>query len=123
VVVRIDPEAGRAWSDVEVAQLWTRLFPRKDEGDGKRALRIEHLAAGPVRLALVRSRLGSLSWLMRCLAEPIARRANAEDACKGRYWEGRFKCQALLDDAAVLAAMAYVDLNPVRAGVATELHE
>lgn len=124
VVVHVDPAVVANWSEEEVAQRWLRLFPVRERGEVDTEacrLRAQVLAGDPVRIAELRQRLSSLSWFMRCLSEPIARRANREDGCTGRFWEGRFKCQALLDDAAVLACMAYVDLNPIRAGLASSL--
>lgn len=124
VVLQVDPQAAKAWSDEEVAERWVRLFPvRVDEAIDERLCqeKVKRLQGDPERMAELRSRLGSLSWFMRCLNEPIARQANREDGCTGRFWEGRFKCQALLDEQAVLSCMAYVDLNPIRAGIVHDL--
>jgi REP element-mobilizing transposase RayT len=121
LVLRIDPGAAATWRDDEVAARWVRLFPPREDSDTAVEHKCQRLLSDPERLDLLRQRLGSLSWLMRCLVEPIARRANREDGCKGRFWEGRYKCQALCDERALLAAMAYVDLNPIRAGVADTL--
>lgn len=121
LVVAIDPGQTATWSDDEVAGRWVRLFPPRQDSEEAIGHKHQRLLNEPVRLSVIRRRLGSLSWLMRCLVEPIARQANREDGCKGRFWEGRYKCQALCDDRAALAAMAYVDLNPIRAGIADRL--
>ena len=124
VVVHVDPVGAAGWSDEAVAERWMRLFPARVDGvvDAEACrLKAWVLTGNAERIALLRQRLGDLSWFMRCVAEPLARLANQEDRCTGRFWEGRYRCQALLDDDAVLACMAYVDLNPVRAGIADDL--
>ena len=123
IVVHMDPTHVGTWDDETVVERWLTLFPpRNDSLHAREHKRLRILQDTPY-LAELRRRLGDLSWLMRCLAEPIARRANAEDRCKGRFWEGRYKCQLLCDTRAVLAAMTYVDLNPIRAGMATRLED
>mgnify|MGYP000205648615 CR=1 FL=1 len=121
VVLRLNPEQAAALGDDAVLERWRRLFglPVLVERyrQGLSASDVEAEAARE-RIATYRERLSDLSWFMRCLNEPIARWANAEDGVTGRFWEGRFKSQALLDEAAVLTCMSYVDLNPVRAAVA-----
>ena len=65
-----------------------------------------------------RLRLSDLSWLMARLAQRIATAANLEDCCTGRFWQGRYKSQELLDEASILACAMYVDLTPIRAAIA-----
>jgi hypothetical protein len=123
LVLHIDSGRAEAWSDEEVLRRWTRLF--RGPEPVRRWLADPGAPCGDgVRLAIqgyvetYRARLQDVSWFMRVLNETIARQANLEDGVTGRFWEGRFKSQALLDDQAVLTAMAYVDLNPIRAGLA-----
>ena len=123
IVVQLAPEAAATWSDADVAASWVRLFPPRHDDDEAIQTKCSRLVGDPERLQRIRARLCDLSWLMRCLAEPIARRANREDRCTGRFWEGRFKAQRLCDERALLAAMAYVDLNPMRAGITERLDE
>ena len=123
LVVQLAPDVAADWSDAEVAARWVRLFPpRHDSHEAVEAKR-QRLLRETERLRVIRSRLSNLSWLMRCLAEPIARQANREDHCKGRFRESRFKAQRLCDERALLAAMAYVALSPARAGVADGLED
>ncbi len=121
VILHVDTERAAEWSEQEVITRWERLFSlpvlvqRYLSQDA--ITRVEQETVSEL-LTKWRKRLQDISWFMRCLNEPIARQANQEDDCTGRYWEGRYKSQALLDEKALMACMAYVDLNPVRAGVA-----
>ena len=122
VVLHINKKQAKSWETREILQRWTQLFAGpylvqrylSDDVLGEAELLcVEEYAAE------YRSRLTDISWYMRCLNEHLARLANKEDNCKGRFWEGRYKSQALLDEAALLTCMAYVDLNPIRAKTAT----
>jgi hypothetical protein len=114
LVVEIDPGAPQQWNDEEVARRWLALSAKASDTDATLPTRIAQLAE-------LRECLGSLSWFMKYLKEPIARRANREDACKGCFWEAGFRSQALLDDTSILSSLVYVDLNPVGVGIAHDL--
>jgi REP element-mobilizing transposase RayT len=125
VVVQIMPKQAELWSDEEVAERYLWLCP----GDFRRRLRGIEVGSPPTpeeihdfihsenRAAKARAHLCSLSWFMAKLKEPIARRANKEDGREGHFWESRFKSVKILDPAALITTMAYVDLNPLRAGL------
>ena len=122
LVLYVDIEKIKNWSTDDVLERWHKLFKgtlltqkyqNKDELDKFQLAMVESTAD------IYRKRLMDISWFMRSLNEPIARQANKEDDCTGHFWEGRFKSQALLDEGALLSCMAYVDLNPIRAGISS----
>ncbi|MCH1927076.1 transposase [Shewanella sp. C32] len=124
LVLKIDVESQQALNSTEVIERWTQLFHppmlvarflKGDKLDKTLQLQLDAL------IEQWRNRLADISWFMRCLNEEIARKANKEDNCTGVFWEGRFKSQALLDEQALLTCMMYVDLNPIRAGIADSI--
>ena len=121
LLVRLDPEVAADWSDDEVVRRWGHLYPPRDKS--RKALPVsdqwvqDRLKDSPW-VAKARERLQSISWFMKCLKEPISRRANREDKCRGAFFEARFKSVAVLDEGALLATSTYIDLNPVAAKVA-----
>ena len=106
LVLSVDQSRALSWDDREVARRWMKLFGGmallRSFAAGEK-LSEAQLDAVALKVAEYRKRLFDISWFMRCLNEPIARMANAEDNATGRFWEGRFKSQALLDEAALIA--------------------
>jgi REP element-mobilizing transposase RayT len=124
LVLHVDIDRAKAWTDEEVVARWTRLFkgpPFIQKWKAGAPLSDFERIAALSHIKRFRHELANISKFMACLNQSIARRANIEDGCTGRFWEGRFKSQALLDEAALLSCMTYVDLNPIRAGIATDL--
>jgi REP element-mobilizing transposase RayT len=121
LVLKLCPEQLDDLTEDDIMDRWCALF--------KGPLLVQNYRSGeelkPFERASVsdtvniwRKRLASISWFMRCLNQPIARQANLEDKCTGKFWESRFNSQALKSEEALLSCMAYVDLNPVRAEIA-----
>ena len=122
LVVRLDSKDAKYWSAEEVLRRWIAVYPPATLAvDDEAVLQkwLEHQAKDERRIQELRERLGNLGWFMKALKEPLARMANKEDGCSGAFWAARFRSIAILDDEALLATSAYVDLNPVAAGIAT----
>ncbi len=121
VLVRLDPDVAKAWSNEEVVRCWARLSPPRDKS--RQPVRVSKDWVQSRRkdtkwVTTARERLQSLRWFMKCLKEPLARLANREEQTRGAFFEGRFKSVAILDEEALLATCAYIDLILVAAGIA-----
>jgi hypothetical protein len=122
VILRNRPDLRNNLTDEQVIRRWRLLYPRKVSKDGapkpltKKELKAE--VRNKKRVAVLRKRLSDISWMMKSLCEPIAKRANAEATVKGHFFAGRFESIRLLDEEALVACASYVDLNEVRAKLA-----
>ena len=122
LVLRSRPDVVAEWDDSEVARRWLMLCPERRDAKGKPAEPMEselnHIRKDKAKLKVIRSRLSDISWWMRLLSQNIAQRANKEDSEIGKFWQARYRAVRLLDETAILACAAYVDLNPIRAAMA-----
>ena len=125
LMLRSRPDVVATWSDTEVARRWLMLCPiRKDaerDAEEPNEMELNSIRNDPLKLEITRLRLSDIGWWMRLLCQHIATRANHEDQEVGKFWQSRFRAVRLMDEAAVLACAAYVDLNPIRAKLAKTL--
>ncbi len=124
VVLQVETDKAIGWSMHEVISRWHELF--KGTRLTQKYIQNEKLTKGETKQVIKtteewRNRLMDISWFIRLVKETVARKVNLEDGCTGRFWEGRFKSQGLLDEKALLSCMAYVDLNPIRSRMARTL--
>mgnify|MGYP002624316323 CR=1 FL=1 len=127
LILRSRPDVVANWDDTEVARRWLHLCPLRKEENGKAKEPDENelnaIRKDPQRLAAIRSRLSDISWWMRLLCQYIAQRANREDGETGKFFQARFRAVRILDEQALFACAAYVDLNPIRAALAKTLEQ
>ena len=122
LTVHLDPKRTDDWSDEEVTRRWLTIHPPR--GTNRKPLEVtaeivREKARDTEFVANTRQRLGNLGWFMKSLKEPLARLANRADGTTGPFWQSRYKSIAILDLNALLATCAYIDLNPVAAGIET----
>ncbi len=86
------PEAVAGWSDAEVALAWWCVrydidpadpAPDPDVRQRPMAAELDRLTGDAAFIARWRARLGTVSWFMKALKDPLSRMANCEDNCIG----------------------------------------
>ncbi len=116
------PWLTRRGGNTEVARRWWTLCPRRKNRDGTAKepteSELNSIRNDPDKVRVIRRRLSDISWWMRLLCQHVGQRANRETRESGKFWESRFRAVRLLDESALLACVAYVDLNPIRAALA-----
>ncbi|TWU05025.1 transposase [Stieleria varia] len=127
LILKSRPDVVASWDDTEVARRWLMLCPHRKDSNGNplppSECELNAIRNCPEKLADTRSRLSNISWWMRLLNQRIAQRANHEDEETGRFFQDRYRAVRLIDESALLACAAYVDLNPIRAAMAETIEQ
>ena len=127
LILRSRPDVVETWDDSEVARRWLLLCPVRKSADGGAAEpsepELNSIRFDADKVKTIRSRLSDISWWMRLLCQRIAQKANLEEEISGKFWQSRYRAVRLIDEEAILACAAYVDLNPIRAGIAQTIED
>jgi REP element-mobilizing transposase RayT len=126
LILRNRPDVVADWDDTEVARRWLMICPParcKGKPAEPTEAELNAIRRCPRKLAAIRKRLSDISWWMRLLNQRIAQRANREEEESGRFWQDRYRAIRLLDEEALISCMAYVELNPLRAGLAERIED
>jgi hypothetical protein len=122
LILRTRPDVARGWDDRQVVRRWLIITKLKRNGNDQivepTEAEINKELNRPGRVEKLRRRLADVSWFMGTLCENISRRCNRESGTSGAFWEHRFECRNLADEAAILVCGIYIDLNQIRAGEA-----
>jgi REP element-mobilizing transposase RayT len=102
LALRVHPE-----SSADDAQIRERLEADRGEGAFITSLDIE----------TARKRLCSLSEFMRSFKQCFGRYFNKKHNRKGYFWGDRYKSVIVEEGRTLINLLAYIDLNPIRAGI------
>lgn len=123
LVLHVNVDKALSLTDEEIIKRWSVLYP--SYGSKIQMLKFDCKDRSIIDKEIQRCRqnLYSISSFMKCFNQKLSVIFNKEDNCKGRFWEGRFKSVAILDQANLIDVMAYVDLNPIRAKMVSSPEE
>src|SRR3990167_8957378 len=81
------------------------------------------LMSNHVHLLVTPEAADSLPRLMQAVGRRYVRYFNDRQGRSGTLWEGRYRSTPIQTETYLLACMAYIDLNPVRAGLVAEARD
>ncbi|MGM0610903.1 MAG: transposase [Thermodesulfobacteriota bacterium] len=102
--------------------LVVRMYPESDVTDQEIKRRLDkyygdNLKVGEMQVADYRQRLADLGAYVKDIKQGFTRYFNKKYNRRGFFWDGRFKSMIVQDGKSLVNLLAYVDLNPVRAGI------
>jgi len=105
LLVRMLPDSD--FTDEEIQRRFKEFHA--EAGDGKSFVQED--------LPALRKKLSSLSEFVREIKLGFTRFYNKEHKRRGFFWGGRFKSVVVENGETLINCLAYIDLNPVRAGI------